>query len=249
MLVGREPPPFVDLEAFLLKVSVDGEDLGRPDLTTSLEFGAALATGVVFVVVAAGCFPMDLPKFFLDRLFTPPAGLFTEASVPSATSAELGTPPLQCEAGAAVEWNLAWKASATAGAGLVPGEGEPGGSPHRLTEESLFSLLAELSPLLLLGRLDAVPLDLSWAPLSLELKNLNLSSIELLLRLTLAALFAPAALCPAWPLAALAGCCCLTGTPTALLTGRWEMDEAEAVDDGLDLSEVFRSRVITADLG
>lgn len=55
--------------------------------------------------------------------------------------------------------------------------GEPA-SPHRLTDESLRSLRAELKPPPLLGRLGTLLLS---CDLSLELKNLNLSSIELLL--------------------------------------------------------------------
>lgn len=93
---------------------------------------------------------------------------------------------------------------------------------------------------------------------------MNLSSIELLLWLAL--LFPTTAALPLWALLKcdeplirwpLAGpldcapdvCCWRTGTP-ALLTGRCEMDDAEAVDDGLDLSLfAVRSLVTTADLG
>lgn len=55
-----------------------------------------------------------------------------------------------------------------------------------------------------------------------------------------------------WPLPGpldWAGGCWRTGTP-AFFTGRWEMDEDDAVEDGLDLSLfAVRSLVTTADFG
>lgn len=81
--------------------------------------------------------------------------------------------------------------------------------------------------------------------MSLELKNLNLSSIELL-RLEFAAL--PTAGLTTWPLLGPFGCCRAETVP--FFTGKWVTEDADAIDDGLDLSDDVLSRVTTEeDLG
>lgn len=111
----------------------------------------------VLVLGGVGCFPEILPMAFLDWFLAGALGL--TASVPFTVPTAGGcASPLQIPA---VVPALVGVPSGADDTGAVPGDGEPGGSPHRLTDESLFSLLAELKPLLLLGRLETGPLVLS----------------------------------------------------------------------------------------
>lgn len=110
---------------------------------------------------AAGCLPTALPNVFLAG---PLAAAIAVAALEWPTSLAPSWPPegpldalpLQTTAPP----DLAWLAASAPGPEPGPaGEPPGGGSPHRLTEESLRSLRAELKPPLLVGRLGTLLLS------------------------------------------------------------------------------------------